>query len=109
MKAESLKNGKLTSLVKVPASDADKAQRGCGALIGPAPFMMSGKEVYVAPSPDNEGVDDIDDETDPEQTQRLALARDIARRQSGAGLGGHGHGAAGTGTSPDYLGTLGKT
>ena len=39
---------------EVPASEADKAQRGCGALIGPAPFLMSGKEVYVAPSPDTE-------------------------------------------------------
>ena len=75
----------VQSTVEVPASDADKAQRGCGALIGPAPFLMSGKEVYVAPSPDDpeESGDDIDDETDPEQTQRLALARDIARRQSG--------------------------
>ena len=77
---------KLTFLIiEVPASDADKAQRGCGALIGPAPFMMSGKEVYVAPSPDDQNIDDVDDETDPEQSQRLALARDIARRQSGQG------------------------
>ena len=75
----------VQSTVEVPASDADKAQRGCGALIGPAPFLMSGKEVYVAPSPDDieDNLDDIDDEADPEQTQRLALARDIARRQSG--------------------------
>ena len=52
--------------------------------------MMSGKEVYVAPSPDDQNIDDIDDETDPEQTQRLALARDIARRQSGQGRSWHG-------------------
>ena len=61
--------------VEVPASEADKAQRGCGALIGPAPF--SGKEVYVAPQP----MEDEDDQD--EETQRLVLARDIARRQSG--------------------------
>lgn len=96
---------------EVPASEADQANRGCGGLIGPAPFLMSGKEVYVAPSPDTECVDDMDDdEADPEQTQRLALARDIARRQSGGGLGGH-HGGHCGGTSPDYLGaaSFGKT
>ena len=56
-----------------------------------------------------ECVDDMDDdEADPEQSQRLALARDIARRQSGGGL--HGGHCAG-GTSPDYLGaaSFGKT
>ena len=97
---------------EVPASEADQANRGCGGLIGPAPFLMSGKEVYVAPSPDTECVDDMedDDEADPEQTKRLALARDIARRQSGGGLGGH-HGGHCGGTSPDYLGaaSFGKT
>ena len=72
--------------------------------------MMSGKEVYVAPSPDNENIDDVDDETDPEQTQRLALARDIARRQSGVGLAGGLGGAAAAGSTSDYVGgTLGKT
>ena len=96
---------------EVPASEADQANRGCGGLIGPAPFLMSGKEVYVAPSPDTECVDDMDDdEADPEQTKRLALARDIARRQSGGGLEGH-HGGHCGGTSPDYLGaaSFGKT
>lgn len=62
--------------VEVPSSDADKAQRGCGSLLGPAPFS-AGKEVYVAPPPP-----DPEDEND-EDEKRLALARAIARRQSG--------------------------
>ena len=66
--------------VEVPSSDADKAQRGSGCLIGPAPFV-GGKEVYVAPPPDT----DEDDESTNEETKRLALAKAIARRQSGSG------------------------
>ena len=61
--------------VEVPSSEADKAQRGCGALIGPAPFL-GGKEAYVAATVEDE------DDTD-EESKRLALARAIARRQSG--------------------------
>ena len=41
--------------VEVPTSEDDQAQRGCGALTGPAP--LSGKDVYVAPQP----MDDEDD------------------------------------------------
>ena len=66
------------STVEVPSGDVDKAQRGCGALSGPAPFV-GGKEVYVAAAPaDEEDVGEID-----EETKRLALAKAIARRQSG--------------------------
>ncbi len=66
--------------MEVPSSEADKAQRGCGALIGPAPYLL-GKEVYVVGGVDN----DTDDEgAEPsEEAKRLALARAMARRQSG--------------------------
>lgn len=67
--------------VEVPASEADKAQRGGGALLGPAPFC--GKEVYVAPSDEDLEDDVISGSVVDEETQRLALAREIARRQSG--------------------------
>jgi len=65
------------STVEVPAGEADKAQRGCGALCGPAP-VVSGKEVYIIPPPPEEE----DDEESVEETQKLALAKAIARRQS---------------------------
>ena len=61
------------STVEVPASDDEKAQRGGGALLGPAPFC--GKEVYVAPK------DDSEDENSDED-KNLALAKAIAKRQS---------------------------
>ena len=70
--------------MEVPSSDAEKAQRGCGALIGPAPFL-GGKEVYVAPPPDE---DEVNEDDHDEENQRLALAKTIARRQSGGPGGG---------------------
>lgn len=77
--------------VEIPSSDADKVQRGCGALIGPAPFL-GGKEVYVhAPPPPSSGSGQTEDEDansndddDDEESQRLLLAKAIARRQSGS-------------------------
>ena len=67
------------SEVEVPNSEMDKAVRGCGTLTGPAPFS-AGKEVYVAPSPDLEA--DMAAAEADEETQNLALAKAIARRQS---------------------------
>ena len=69
------------SEVEVPTSEMDKAVRGCGTLVGPAPFSSAGKEVYVAPSPDLEADMEASAEAD-EETQNLALAKAIARRQS---------------------------
>ena len=65
------------STVEVPAGEADKAQRGCGALFAPAAPIVSGKEVYIVPPPPEE-----EDEESIEKTQKLALAKAIARRQS---------------------------
>ena len=79
--------------VEIPSSDADKVQRGCGALIGPAPFL-GGKEVYVAPPPPTATEDD-EEEDDAncidEESQRLLLAKAIARRQSGSSSSSGGH------------------
>ena len=70
------------SEVEVPNGDMDNAVRGCGTLVGPA-TSKAGKEIFVKTEDEGDeemmesGLDDQD-----EETQRLALAKAIARRQS---------------------------
>ena len=67
------------SEVEVPNGDMDNAVRGCGTLVGPA-TSKAGKEIFVKTDSEElmeSGMDDQD-----EETQRLALAKAIARRQS---------------------------
>ena len=67
------------SEVEVPNGDMDNAVRGCGTLVGPA-TSKAGKEIFVKTDSEElmeSGMDDRD-----EETQRLALAKAIARRQS---------------------------